>query len=72
MENCVKDVTAAASVDIHFTPWIISKLMVADEEDEETVRSYSTLLVMTRREVGFWLQTLISANQEKTNKIRKS
>ena len=71
MENCVKDVTADASVDIHFTPWIISKLMVADE-DEKTVRSYSTLLVMTRREVGFWLQTLISANQEKTNKIRKS
>ena len=72
MENCVKDVTAAASVVIHFTPWIISKLMVADEEDEKTVRSYSTLLVMTRRGVGFWLQTLISANQEKTNKIRKS
>ena len=72
MENCVKDVSAAASVVIYFTLWIISKLMVADEEDEKTVRSYSTLLVMTRREVGFWLQTLISANQEKTNKIRKS
>ena len=53
MENCVKDVTAAASVVIHFTPWIISKLMVADEEDEKTVRSYSTLLVMTRRGLVF-------------------